>query len=638
MNYAQPHKFTQQLTNTTFLSAVLILIGVSGLYFSTIIRNPYTVLYPSALLLGAAFFLLLRNRQTVGNFTHNHDSGKYVLIGFLLVLSLLVVQYYQAGFWRTKVVFYLTFSLYLLVGLYIIGDGRTSVALLLVCVAGLTTRVTALHASREYIGVDIYGHTYHIQSIVADGTLNTFAASKYFYAPMYHVQAAQGQMLFGVGTKEALTLTTMLSVVIVPALVVFVLTNRLWNRQIALLASLLYIGSDEAINWGVHLIPTSLGIALFSISLLSLLLYYVKGDARMFGVFAGSIAALMLTHQISLFIGAVLVIGFSIAIVVYTFRIPANVIHITLFTGLAVLIDFMITGYGGPDGSESFFQRVLGTFIASLLMAETDSRAELSFPDDPTISSGGAAAMADIQLLGSSLLLFFAILGALYWLYSSDEKDSIFVPLCIGVSVTVLLVLTLAFPVIGMRNLIPSRWWAFTYILLVIFAAPGLVFVARQIGTILPRTETAVPVLLVTFLVPFVVFMGGAAVASADNPYLDDGFSAARLSITDTEQALGEHTTEFDPQTVRIASDARYPYTSSTLSMDYGDPQSFASEDPVLVANREYMGEKPAMYVIHFEQGAATVHGRVPIGQLNPIHQATVYDNGDDELLWVEKS
>ncbi len=637
MNYFRPHWITQRLMNTVFLSTGLILIGAFGLYFSTIIRNPYTVLYPSALILGAVCFLLLKNRQSTSDFTYDTNITKLVLAGFFVVFFLLVTQYYEAGFWRTNGVFYLTFSLYILAGLYIITGGRTPIALFLVCAAGLTTRITALYASREYIGVDIYGHSPPIQSIAAEGTLETFATSKYFYAPFYHIQAAQGQLLFDVGTKEALTLTTMLSVVIVPALIVFVVTNRLWNRQIALLASLLYTGSDEAINWGVHLIPTSLGIAFFSISLLSVLLYYVKGDRRAFVVFIGSIAALMLTHQISLFISATLVLGFSLAIIAYTLQLPAKVTHISLFTGFAVLVDFMVTGYGGPDGSETFFQRILGTFIASLMMADTDARPEVAFPADPNISPGGAAAMADIQLLGSSLLLFFAILGALFWLHSSDETDLIFVALCLGVAVTMLLVFTLVFPMIGMRNLIPSRWWAFTYILLAIFAAPGLMFFAKQVGSVLPRPDVASPILLVTLLIPFVVLMGGAADASADDPFIDEGFSATRLGITDTEQALGKHTNEYDPETVPIVSDSHYPYTSGTASMDYKDPQSLASKDPMLVANREYMSKKPAMYRVQFEHGPARVFGGVPIGQLNPSYKSTVYDNGDDELLWVRR-
>lgn len=636
MNYFQPYWITQRLTNTTFLAACLVLIGIGGLYFSTIIRNPYTVLYPSAMILGAVCFLLLKNRQAVSDFTCNSDTAKYVLVGFFVVFSLLVVQYYEAGFWRTNVVFYLTFSLYTLVGLYIITGGRTPIALLLVCVAGLTTRITALYASREYVGVDIYGHSHSIHSIAAEGTLETFATSKYFYSPIYHIQAAQGQLLFDVGTKDAITLTTMISVVIVPALVVFIVANRHWNRQIALLASLLYTGSDEAINWGVHLIPTSLGITFFSIVLLSVLSYYVKGDKRMFAVFVGAIVSLMLTHQVSLFISASLVIGFSLAIIVYTFQLPAKVTHISLFTGFAVLLDFMVTGYGGPGG-ESFFQRVLGTFIASFMVAETDSRPEVAFPDDPTISPGGAAAMADIQLAGSSLLLFFAIVGTLFWFHNNDENNSIIAALSLGVGVTILMALTLAFPIIGMRNLMPSRWWAFTYLLLVIFAAPGLIFLAKQVGSILPYPNAVTPILLVSLLIPYVVLMGGAAVASSDDPFIDQGFSAARHGITDTEQALGEHTNRYAPESVRTVSDSRYPYTSGMVRMEHQNPESLATEDPTLIANREYMSEKPAMYTIQFENRTARVLGGVPIERLSPTYKSAVYNNGNDELQWVQK-
>lgn len=637
MSYFQQHGITQRLLNTTFLSACLVLIGLGGLYFSTIIRNPYTVLYPLALILGAVCFLLLKSNSSLSDLTWAQNTGKPVLIGFFAVLSLLVVQYHAAGFWRTDVVFYFTFSLYILAGSYIITGGRTPIALLLVFVAGLTTRITALYASSEYVGIDIYFHTKLIQSIVGEGTLKGFATTKYFYAPFYHIQAAQGQLLFDVGTKDALTFTTMLSVIIIPALVVFLVTKRFWSRKIALLASLLYTGSDEAINWGVRLIPSSLGIAFFSISLLSLLLYYVKGDKRIFVVFVGAIAALMHTHQISLFISSTLVLGFSLAIIAYTFQLPAKVAHILLFTGFAVQIDFMVTKYSGPAGSTSLFQNVLGRLVTRLIGAEISSRPEVAFPADPNISPGGAAAMADIQLAGSALLLFFAILGALFWLHSHKGTIAMFVALCMGVGVTMLMVVTLVFPMIGIRSLIPSRWWAFTYILLTIFAAPGLVFFANYVGSVLPRPEVAIPILLASLLIPFIVLMGGAAVASADNPFINEGFSAERLSVTDTEQALGEYTNRYGPESIRIVSDNRYPYTSGTVRMDYYDPQSLASEDPVLVANREYMSTKPAMYEIRFENRTPRVFGGVPIGKLNPGYKSTIYDNGDDNLLLVQE-
>jgi hypothetical protein len=131
--------------------------------------------------------------------------------------------------------------------------------------------------------------------------------------------------------------------------------------------------------------------------------------------------------------------------------------------------------------------------------------------------------------------------------------------------------------------------------------------------------------------------MGGAAVASADNPFIDDGFGALRYSITDTEQALGEHTNRYDPGSVRIVSDITYPYTSGAVYMDYNDPQSIASEEPILIANRAYMSKKQAMYLVRFEGRTTLVHGGVPIGELNPRYQSTLYNNSGEELLWVQR-
>jgi hypothetical protein len=362
----------------------------------------------------------------------------------------------------------------------------------------------------------------------------------------------------------------------------------------------------------------------------------MRGDKRLLVVFVGTISALMLTHQVSLFISAILVIAISLAIIVYTLHIPAKVAHISMFTGFAVVLDFMVTGYRGPEGSESFFQRVLGAFVESLMVAETDARSEVAFPADSAISSGGAAAMANIQLLGSTLLLFFAILGVLFWIHNSNGSNSIFVALCLGVGITILLVLTLGFPLVGMRNLIPSRWWPFTYILLAVFAAPGLIFLTQRVGSIFPRSNVIIFFIFFSVLIPYVVLMGGAAAASADNPFINDGFSAVRYSITDTEQALGEHMNRYDSESIRSVSDTHYPYASGTVYMAYNDPQSLASKEPILIANRAYISKKQAMYILQVEDSTITVHGGVPIEKLKSNYKSTLYDNGKEELLWVQ--
>lgn len=637
MTRLQPNRWIELLIRPIFLVPLLIVIGFTGLYISTIIRNAYTVLYPSVLVLSAICFLLLKDRTSLSDFIWGRDVARYVLVAFFMVIFFLVVQYHGAGFWRTDSVFYFTFLLYTLAGSYIITGGRTIVAIILICLAGLTNRITALYASVEYIGIDIYHHTKLVQSIIGEDSLAGFASTKYFYAPLYHIQTAQGQLLFDVGTKDALTLTTMLSVVIVSVFIVFILTNRLWNRQIALLASLLYTGSEQAIKWGIDLIPTSLGIVFFSVALFSLVVYYLNNDKRMFIIFICAIASLMYTHQVSLFISAALVVGFSIAVVAYTFSIPTQIANISLFTGLAIMADFITTKYGGPEGSQSFFQQVLGVFIESLVGSGTTTRPEVALPADPRISGAGAAALSNIQIAGSSLLLFFAILGALFWLHKRDKNRTIFAGLLFSVGVTTLLVFTLGFPIVGMRSLLPGRWWAFTYILLATLAAPGLVMFARSIAPLFSRSKTSIPLLLMAILILYIVLMGGAAAASADNPFFDNGFSTTRHSITATEQALGEHANMYDTESTPVVGDFRYRYTSQTIVMDYYDPQSIASESPKLVANREFLNKKAAMYMMRFEGSSTMVHGGVPIRQLNPKYRSTVYSTGNNELLFIRK-
>ncbi|MCU4754401.1 hypothetical protein OB919_20915 [Halobacteria archaeon AArc-curdl1] len=568
--------------------------------------------------------------------------SKALLTLFCIVFSLLIIQYYSAEFWRTNQVFYLTFILYTLTALFIFTSPKPVIGLLIIIISGLINRLTAFYASERYAGVDIYGHTEQIHAVATDGSLEVFAASKYFYAPIYHIQAAQGEILFNVSTKDALALTTMMAITILPLITIFVITNHLWDVQTGLSAAFLYVISNEAINWSVHLIPTSLGVAFFTILLLAIIFYYLTHDPRYYLVFGIALALLVFTHQVSLFIAAVAAIAFGTALCMYQMQIARLAANTWLVVGLIVVLDFMTTRYSGPTGERSFFHAVLGTFVTSILSSGTQIRAEASFPRDIPYSPSGASAMADIQLIGPSLLVFLAIVGALYWFHVKRTSEGLFLGLGLGMSVFTMIVFALGGPVFGIVDLLPGRWWAFIFVVFAIFGAVGLVFVVRQSGCQLKKSSSTDTVILIIIISILVVSMVGSATASSDNPYFEQGFDAERYSITEQEVAIAEHAQTIETDDITIETDHRFGQnigrefvSTRTVRVEYGNPDSVAAETPKIVLNRDYLSKPPANIYLIIDGDQWLVHGGVDMEDLNPRFRSVIYDNGEDELLWV---
>ncbi|MDB2293250.1 hypothetical protein PM085_13310 [Halorubrum ezzemoulense] len=634
--YQNPHRIFEGGINVISLSIALFIIGGVGLVFSTIVRNPYTIQYPSALIIGVALFLVFRNRNSSKIPEYNVRVGKVALATFFIILAALMYQYHTTGFWRTGRVFHLTFLLYVVAGAYAFVRPNPWLVLPVIGITGITNRAMAYFSSEEYVGIDIYAHSRWSSSIAAEGSLEPLFTTKYYYAPLYHVQSAIGELVLGVPTKTAIAIGIMFLVTLVPLLGIYVFTSRFWDSRIGLFAGLLYTTSDHAIQWGIHLIPTSLGVVFFTIILVSIVSYVLSGDSRQFGILAVALGALVLTHQVSLFVSMVAVVAITGASILYQMKIDIRSVRIGLLSVFVVFFDFITTKYSGPKGAESFFDIVLGNFVFSLLTARTDNRPAISFPDNLSISPLGAPAMSNIQLLGSSLLLMLAIVGALYWLQSCRESDDTLVAFSIGVCVTVLFGFTLGAPIVGIDNLLPGRWWGFLYIGLVIFAAPGVFYLSTRVPFRGNKMGSHLVIVLL-LLLPFVALMAGAPTASQDNPYMDGSFDAERLGVTEQEVAIGEHTENIRTEEIRVVSDHRFRYRTETVRMDHSNPDSIASETPKLILNRAYLSDRPAMYLVSIENKWWLVHGGVPINEMTPHYRSTVYHNGQDTLLYVSR-
>lgn len=632
----------QYALSIRFLAPAFLLVGLVGLAFSTIVQNPYTITYPSALLAGTGVFLLLRRNEAVSLPRGTSQQVKLVGILYVWTAIALVGSYYLAGFQRTLPVFGLTFTLYILTAVVCVLKPSPVLGLGLLSVSGLFNRLTAYYTSSLYTGVDVFGHIAHVQGIIASGSLAPLANDKYLYAPVYHLSVAMSQLVVGTPLRDANALVVTTVVTVVPVLVVYLLVRRFWGVRVALVGGLLYVSSDFAIEWGIRTIPTSVGIVFYGLALVVLLRYLVderKKDLVLLGLL---FASLTLTHQLSLVITTVMIATVAGVKTFYTGRLHRQSRNVVLLAGTAVFMDFTVTRYTGTN--ESFFDIVLNIFIIRALEAGFATRSDFTLPDDPAIFPTGAGALSLPLVAGSGVLLALGITGALFWLDSQQRPLARFFGVALGGITGIGLVIALAGPVVGFRNLLPFRWFAYIYIPLAALAGPGLFYLAQRIRSHGTTASVVALCLLIGLCGGYVVLMGATASAGPDGALFSDAPGAERLNVQADERALYEHTAEYSGAEGTVLSDQRalriltgyHGIEARQITIEYGNPQSITQ--PALLVDREYLRTPQAQYTIHVDDQIRGVHGPFPVEELEATTRLIVYHSGEQRLQLIDSS
>ena len=642
MTELRPHPLLQKTFTVPVLAGLFVLVGVVGLVFSTIIRNPYTIIYPLVLLLSPLLYLAVRS-QNEGEAV---ETPARVVKGFVILYAItfivLVAAYYTANFYRSPAVFHLTFGLYVLTAVLIWLRPAPSFSLPVLCCTGLTNRLTAYYASALYVGNDYYIHYYWIEGIVSSGSLAPLTTDKYYYAPLYHIYTAIGDLLLAVPVSDAGALTTVVAVTVVPPVVIFALIRQYWDRQVAIMGAFLYMAGDYAIYRGAYAATTAFALVLFCILLFAIVRYQYTQRPKFMLLGLAGVGLISLSHQVTLFIAAVFVCTYFGGRALYEGTVRRGAVLVPLICGLAVFADFMTTRRLGPAGESTFLDSYLGVFILQLTTGGTSSRQEATLPQDPSIAGVGAAGLDVMQIAGSGLLLILALAGTLYWLHTADKPNRTLPVLQYGGSVGVMYALTLGAPIVGVSILLPSRWFSFIYLLLAILAAPFVAAFIRAGTQRLSRKHIhGAVVMVVLFSVPFVVLMGGNHVSAPDDPYFDSAPGAERFGVTQPEKALFDHTAEYNSEETPVITDRRaglilrdhYRIEVEYLEVVYGNPDSVAQ--PALVVERQYSHTDHAQYLLEHDGRVHDVSGPVPITELDHEDRSTTYDNGEDELTYL---
>jgi hypothetical protein len=372
----------------------------------------------------------------------------------------------------------------------------------------LVLRGSVFFLTPGLVGSDAWGHVELSKALVLGGHVPAVWDSPYYlHYPAYHLTVALGSIVSGLSVKAAVY-----GVVGIPlacsTLFLCVAARRLGGRFAACLSVLLVLGSSYHLQWGTQIIPTSMGLSLFAFALMLTLDVARRPAATHVALLLVTCTTLVLCHTVSSFILWTALLALLAGSVLRgglhsddLSRISTHSIVIPLLYLTVVMFAYWGLSPYTADG-DSFLNRILLTLRDSVTR-------DAAFLDRPAQAPG----LLPDQLLaisGFALYYFLAAVGFLSSLRPTNQASALRV---FAFATTALTAFVLIFPLFGIRNILPHRWFAFIWVLAAPLAAVGVSYLSSRWRRAATRLVTAAAVLwLFSFL------MATAPVSNTDSP------------------------------------------------------------------------------------------------------------------------
>lgn len=507
-------------------------------------------------------------------------------------------------------------------------------------------RFAALYATPGYIGIDIWTHITDLsRSIYLEQSLGAIGDNKHFASPFFHLFVVASSLVYDASLRTGVYLSVGV-VMPLSILVVYAGANLLVPSRWATFAAALFSVASYTVMWGVHLIPTSMGLVFFIAIVYALIrVMRIEYTGRDFTFLVFLSIAVILTHQVSTFIVLVLLGAAFLAQVVFmagplgltrldtsVFRTkkPVNLIGLLVFNfGLSIFV-WSLTPFRG----DSFLGTVLEWFGETL--EESAGFLNLASPgasgsEEAAVPDTGTTLLDQIvpyvNEIGFLLLLGITLVGCLYVVHRRRAEQSVFT-LVLGIGIMLFFVLGL--PMFGIRNFVPTRWFAFLYVLMAIVGAIGLRTLSRNLS---PAPVVAV-LLVIVLLYPGGMML--AAESNPDNPVFSNqheqlAYEQSELAAVDT---IGEMTGS--PEGSDLRQDQRL-YTDHPYQTVFDRTGAYPSVSPAVLpeggsVEHDYVVYRTAQSedATFFSSGDGPGYiANPPAERVCRTTQSTVYDNGD---------
>ena len=462
--------------------------------FMTLMNLVYTSnsLFLLSPVIAMSCILYLRYRSKFKEKTSNSlllisDRNNAILsiIWWFLISAALVMYYFSELYTRHPLFFFLISGAVAILGVQIITfcgskGTKTSINVGKILLLSIILRYSAYFVSPYPIGSDPWYHQEYIKSFLEYGRIAAPPGLSISYVsyPIAHLHAVCTSLLASISPHDAMFLlgTILALSTIVTFLIVRMLTG---NVQLALISMLLLNCVDAQIQWSIQVIAMSFGVAIYAFIIFFALKIYSKPEykIRYIPFMIVFLCIIVWTHTISAFVTLVSLFALAVGCTLYEFLYNRDIFSFRSQNARLLMVPLIfltvIITYHWMDPSYPFFDQSFGGLLKSLSM-------EAEFLGGTTLSNIHGRWEELLQPVGFCLYAFFGIIGALYCSSHKLRAKKYFPVIALAL---VLFFVRYAFPIFGMRNIVPDRWPAFAFVCFPLFVGLGFFCVLNLLKT-----------------------------------------------------------------------------------------------------------------------------------------------------------
>lgn len=424
-----------------------------------------------AILSSCLIYIIFRKKfKSEASISSGKDGLKSLLgLSFYIIFLICVLIFSMNLHYRPMSYFILVCALAGIIAaeiLYIREGDRVSSILLQIFLLSILIRVGIFYNFPSLMGYDAYFHANMARIITNTGFVAPFQISgKYFYYPLAHIFISVTQILGKTDVKDAIFYSIGLANIFITA-GIYLIGKKLEGPQMGLLAALLINLNNHNIVTGIANITSgSLVICYFIFIIYTI--FSEKQEVKYTGLLLLITILMVLTHQLTTFVVLFALVTIYIGKYLHNHLYNNSPLRTTGFNYILFFIVSMQTywTFTYVTSDTSFLAMVFKP-----LMEVFQAGAGYS-SDELIVGSVINQDTLEVLLLHISYLAlpFFSIGGVLAWLSREDIKK--INKFSIALVVIILYSFAYGIPLLGMRNLLTTRWFPLISVFLVLVAA-----------------------------------------------------------------------------------------------------------------------------------------------------------------------
>lgn len=467
--------------DVTVAVAGVVLGGViSSLNF--IYSNEYLITIGPMLIIVCLAYILFRKKlvKLTAQPEANGKINKLAQIIFWLAFAISIFSLNAEVLHRPSVYFILISICAATIAFQILftrGNNAIWIILLEIFLVSLSVRLSAFVVFPTLPGSDPWEHLNYIQDFVQTGNITSTRGDTYYLSyPITHLNTAIVNILTGLSLKLSMFVGIGLPMIL-STVFVFLIGKSLVNTQVGLLATLLVNLSDTHLQFGVQLGSTSYGVAIFTIIAYLLIRQNTKYIRSFLGMIILFLMVMVITHTMSSFV-LLAFMAFSLLGALIHKVIQRN--NTGAFEGILLSVPLLLVFTLVLVWYWATADYVAGrTFLEAITKGLYNALIEQAgFLNRPEVT-GSDYFSPILNIIGYLMMYLFGALGFLIWLSKEHQNKTRFI---LFIAITLITAFALIFPVFGIRNIVPSRWYAFIFSIISIPAAVAMITIAWQSG------------------------------------------------------------------------------------------------------------------------------------------------------------